>query len=48
MSAVKLADKVLVLKNGKIVGFAPHSELMEENKYYADLYNLQAKSFQKD
>lgn len=46
LSAVKLADKVLVLKNGEIVGFAPHNILMAENKYYADLYNLQAKSFQ--
>lgn len=46
LSAVKLADKVLVLKDGKINGFAPHCELIKKNKYYADLYNLQAKSFQ--
>lgn len=48
MSAVKLADKVLVLKDGEINGFAPHNELIKNNKYYADLYNLQAKSFQPD
>ncbi len=45
MSAVKLADKVLVLKNGKIVGFDSHDKLMQTNEYYADLYNLQAESF---
>ncbi|UQS84459.1 ABC transporter ATP-binding protein/permease [Apilactobacillus apisilvae] len=46
MSAVKLADEVLVLKSGKIVGFDSHDKLMKNNKYYADLYNLQAKSFE--
>lgn len=46
MSAVHLAQRVMVLKNGEIVGFAPHEELMKTNSYYAELYNLQAQSFQ--
>ncbi|AGT44855.1 ABC transporter ATP-binding protein [Treponema pedis] len=46
LSTVKKADKVLVLKNGKIEGFDTHSALMENNEYYAELYNMQASSFQ--
>lgn len=45
LSTVKKADKVLLLKNGKISGFAPHKVLMETNAYYKELYNMQAEAY---
>ncbi len=42
LGAVRKADKILVLKDGKVNGFDTHEKLMEENKYYRDLYNIQA------
>lgn len=41
LATVKKADKVLVIKNGEILGFDTHNNLMENNNYYKDLYNLQ-------
>ncbi|GBG93899.1 multidrug ABC transporter ATP-binding and permease protein [Ligilactobacillus salitolerans] len=46
LSAVKMANRVLVLKNGEIIGLGSHDELMQNNSYYSELYNLQAQSFQ--
>jgi ABC-type multidrug transport system fused ATPase/permease subunit len=37
-----MADIVLVLENGKIIEQGSHKELMQMNKEYARLYNLQA------
>lgn len=34
---MKIADKIIVLNQGKIVGQGTHQELMKENKYYIDL-----------
>ena len=45
LSTVKKADKVLVLQNGKIVGFDSHENLMHSNAYYAELYTMQASAF---
>ncbi len=45
LSMVKKADKVLVLKNGEIVAFDTHSQLMMSNEYYKELYMLQASSY---
>ena len=45
LSTVKKANKVLVLQNGKIVGFDSHENLMQTNKYYAELYTMQASAF---
>jgi ATP-binding cassette subfamily B protein len=41
-STVRMADIVLVLENGKIIERGSHKELMQLNKEYARLYNLQA------
>jgi ATP-binding cassette subfamily B protein len=41
-STVRMADIVLVLENGKIIEQGSHKELMQMNKEYARLYNLQA------
>lgn len=37
------ADKVLVLDDGKIVGFDTPEKLLKGNKYYQDIYNSQLK-----
>ena len=31
---MKLADEIIVIDNGKLVGKGTHKQLMEENKYY--------------
>lgn len=43
ISSVQDADKILVLDDGKISGFANHEELLENNEIYADVYNSQMK-----
>lgn len=45
LSTVKRADKVLLLKKGKIYGFAPHEVLIKTNAYYKELYNMQAEAY---
>ncbi len=42
----KLADRIIVLKNGHIVEDGSHSELMENNGHYAMMYEVQAKWYQ--
>ena len=34
---MKIADKIIVLNKGKIVGQGSHDELMKDNEYYIDL-----------
>lgn len=41
LSSVLLADKVLILKNGKIAGFGHHSELYNINQAYDELFSYQ-------
>ena len=45
---VKKADKVLVLKDGQVVGFDHHDQLLQHNAYYADLYALQADLYREE
>ena len=45
-STVRMADKILVLKDGEIEEFGTHQELIENNKLYAELFDLQAKGYQ--
>lgn len=45
MSSSKFCDKVLLIDKGKLVSFASHKELMEDNNLYKDLYEAQAKYF---
>lgn len=42
VSSVKLADKIIVLREGKMIEFGSHPELMEARGYYADLVAKQA------
>lgn len=41
LSTIKDADIILVMKDGDIVEQGSHSELMEQNGFYAQLYNSQ-------
>ena len=37
----KAADLILVMRDGNIIEQGNHNQLMEENGFYADLYNSQ-------
>lgn len=41
LSTIKNADLILVLKDGDVIESGNHEELMEQNGFYADLYNSQ-------
>ncbi|TCJ01294.1 ABC transporter ATP-binding protein [Cytobacillus praedii] len=41
LSTIKDADLILVMKEGKVIEQGTHLELLEENGFYADLYNSQ-------
>ena len=42
-STVRMADRILVLKEGRIVERGSHRELILKNGYYAELFRYQAK-----
>ncbi len=44
-STVQLADRIVVLENSKIIEVGSHSELMEKNGLYAEMFRLQASSY---
>ncbi|MEI6296791.1 MAG: ABC transporter ATP-binding protein [bacterium] len=44
-STVKNADKILVIEHGKLIEQGTHQELVSENKKYAELYRVQAESY---
>ncbi len=41
LSTIRNADKILVMRDGNIIEMGNHDELMEQNGFYADLYNSQ-------
>lgn len=41
LSTIKNANLILVLKDGHIIEQGPHSQLMEKNGFYHELYNTQ-------
>ena len=45
LSTVKMADRIYVLKDGRIVEHGTHAELVELGTDYASLYNTQAASY---
>ncbi len=45
LSSVKMADKIVVLKDGEIVEVGTHSELIKKQGYYYELYKLQAEKY---
>lgn len=48
LSSVRLADRILVLENGKIKESGNHQELIEIKGTYARLFNTQAKYYQQE
>ena len=45
-STVRMADRILVLKNGSILELGSHEELLENGKLYSELFNYQAQGYQ--
>lgn len=45
-STVRMADRILVLKDGKVLELGTHEELMENPNLYAELFKLQAAGYQ--
>ncbi len=41
ISSVKNADKIMILADGKIAEMGTHAELLKQNGYYNEIYNLQ-------
>ena len=41
LSTIKRADKIIVMKNGNIVGSGKHNELLKKSKDYENLYSKQ-------
>ena len=44
-STVRNADKIIVLKEGRIVEEGSHKDLMEKNEIYATMFRKQAKGY---
>ncbi len=45
LSSIVAADKILVLKNGRILEQGKHKELLGKNGYYSELFYAQAQSY---
>lgn len=45
-STVRMADRILVLEDGKILEIGSHEELLKNDKLYAELFELQAAGYQ--
>jgi ATP-binding cassette subfamily B protein/ATP-binding cassette subfamily C protein len=44
-STVKIADKIIVLKDGCIIEEGSHDELIDKNGFYSSLYTMQANGY---
>ena len=44
-STVRMADRILVLKNGQMIEIGTHEELLAKNGLYAELFHLQAQGY---
>jgi ATP-binding cassette subfamily B protein len=45
-STVRMADRILVLENGRLLEIGSHEELLVRNGRYAELFRLQARGYQ--
>lgn len=45
-STVRMADRIIVLKDGKVLENGSHESLMKNNQLYAELFKLQAAGYQ--
>ena len=44
-STVRMADRILVLKNGEMLELGTHEELLENKGLYAELFQIQAQGY---
>ena len=44
-STVRMADRILVLKDGRLLEMGTHEELLESGKLYAELFHFQAQGY---
>jgi ATP-binding cassette subfamily B protein len=44
-STVRIADRIMVLKDGAVLEIGTHEELMRNDKLYSELFNLQAAGY---
>ena len=44
-STVRMADRIIVLKEGQVVEDGSHKELLERGGLYAELFTLQAEGY---
>lgn len=45
-STVRIADRIMVLKDGGVLEIGTHDELMKNKSLYSELFNLQAEGYQ--
>ena len=48
LSAVKLADRIVVLENGHVVENGTHNELYEMQGVYRDMYDKQSEFYRRE
>lgn len=48
LSYAKLATKIIILSDGKILDIGSHDELIKRNEMYAELYNMQIQGYNSD
>ena len=41
LSTIKKCDKIILLKDGEIIGIDNHTRLLDENQYYKNLWKKQ-------
>jgi ATP-binding cassette subfamily B protein len=46
LSSARMADKIYLMKDGKIVEQGSHEEMMDLNGYYHEMFMLQAENYQ--
>jgi len=45
LSSTKMADKIYMFENGKIIETGDHDTLMRNNGKYAEMFNMQAEKY---
>lgn len=48
LSSTKFCDRIVVLRDGRIVETGSHSELLSQKGYYAELFDLQARFYMEE
>lgn len=48
LSTTRLADRILMLENGRIIEEGSHDALLEQNGKYAEMFNMQAEKYKEN